>query len=87
MRLHNAELVFSNAVVAAVLEHLIHHVFWNINKRNLLFDADLADNVSGDVGMEGDLPHNVIRADVMCLAFVDLTPHHAFFMSAAAFDS
>ena len=48
---YNGEFFFSYFVIAAVFEHLIDGIGWDIHKGDFFLDADLADGVTGDVGV------------------------------------
>lgn len=70
-----------------MFQHLFENLFGDVHERDFFLDANLADDVAGDVGVEGDLPHNVVRADVVNFAFVDFATHHPLLMSATSFDA
>src|SRR5687768_9641126 len=82
--LNHAEFFLADLVIAAVFDDLIHRILGDIHKCDLLFNADLADGIAGNVRMKGDLANDVTWAHVIILALVDLQSHHAFFMHITA---
>ena len=65
-----AKLFFADAVIAVVLQHLLDQILGDIHKGMFVVDTDLADCITGDVGMKGNCANDIIRADAVQLTFV-----------------
>src|SRR5690242_12518220 len=70
--LNNTEFFLPDLVVAAVFDDLVRHILGDVHEGDPVLDADLANGVARDVGVKGDLSHDVARAYVIGLALVDL---------------
>ena len=72
LRFYNAEFFLADLIVAALFYNLIDHIFGDVYVGVFILDADPANGVARNVRVKGDLPDNIIGADVVCSAFVDL---------------
>jgi hypothetical protein len=84
LRFYDAEFFFSDLIVAALSDNLIHNIFRDIHVGVFILDANPANGVARDVRVKRDLPNNIIRADVVRFALVDLQTDHALFMRGRA---